>query len=77
MTADIVTMFRKSSYSDQEGDCVEVALTAGEGRAIRDSKQATAGMVRCGKAAWISFITEVSAEAGVTTDSGTTVVTSQ
>ncbi|MEV0484221.1 DUF397 domain-containing protein [Streptomyces sp. NPDC050508] len=35
---EVVGTFRKSSYSAQQGDCVEVAHTAAHGRAVRDSK---------------------------------------
>ncbi len=35
--------FRKSSYSSQQGECVEVAPTADHGRAVRDSKRCAEG----------------------------------
>ncbi|WP_107085502.1 DUF397 domain-containing protein [Streptomyces acidiscabies] len=39
MTPAIITEFRKSSYSAQMDNCVELARTAPEGQAVRDSKQ--------------------------------------
>ncbi|NYI04369.1 DUF397 domain-containing protein [Allostreptomyces psammosilenae] len=36
--ARIISSFRKSSYSTQGGNCVEVAATTDGGRAVRDSK---------------------------------------
>jgi hypothetical protein len=40
---DITSPFRKSSYSTQQGECVEVADIADVGRAVRDSKQHEGG----------------------------------
>lgn len=38
MTPEVIGPYRKSSYSGQEGNCVEIAATADGGRAVRDSK---------------------------------------
>ncbi|MFI1359651.1 DUF397 domain-containing protein [Streptomyces sp. NPDC020898] len=38
---EVVGPFRKSSYSGQQGNCIEVAPTTVGGRAVRDSKNAT------------------------------------
>ncbi|MFG2880659.1 DUF397 domain-containing protein [Streptomyces sp. NPDC048337] len=56
MTADIVSAYRKSSYSGQQGDCVEVAGTADGGRAVRDSKDTTRPGIRCAAPAWAAFL---------------------
>lgn len=44
MTAEI-TEWRKSSYSDPDGKCVEVGRAAGGTIGIRDSKEAGAGPI--------------------------------
>lgn len=51
-------VWRKSSYSGVEGNCVEVApLPYGTG--IRDSKNINGGELRITGKAWRSFITAV------------------
>ncbi|MET8847487.1 DUF397 domain-containing protein [Amycolatopsis sp. NPDC004625] len=53
-------LWRKSSYSGQEGnECVEVAIL-GEGAAVRDSKDPGGGHFVVPDAAWTAFLTEVS-----------------
>ncbi|MET9884924.1 DUF397 domain-containing protein [Streptomyces sp. NPDC006430] len=59
MTAEIVSAYRKSSYSGQRGDCVEVAETADGGRAVRDSKDAGRPGLRCTASAWVAFILDL------------------
>ncbi|MEU6892284.1 DUF397 domain-containing protein [Streptomyces sp. NPDC046557] len=61
MTAEIVSGYRKSSYSSQTGDCVEVAETTNGGRAVRDSKDTARPGLRCGAATWAAFIHGVKA----------------
>ncbi|WP_327414134.1 DUF397 domain-containing protein [Streptomyces sp. NBC_01233] len=56
MTAEVVSRYRKSSYSGHEGDCVEVAETSNGGRAVRDSKDTTRPGIRCTPAPWAAFI---------------------
>ncbi|MEU8696493.1 DUF397 domain-containing protein [Streptomyces sp. NPDC059818] len=63
MTTEIITAFRKSSYSDQQGDCLEIAGTAGEGHAVRDSKSLTGTVLRIGSSPWSMFLTAVKADA--------------
>jgi hypothetical protein len=56
---EIVSSFRKSSYSAGEGNCVEVAHTATLGRAIRDSKQHPedgAPLLTVSRDAWHRFV---------------------
>ncbi|MDV9169762.1 DUF397 domain-containing protein [Streptomyces sp. W16] len=52
--------FRKSSYSAQQGDCVEVADTTDLGRAVRDSKQhpqdGTSPLLAVSRDAWRCFV---------------------
>ncbi|WNZ09718.1 DUF397 domain-containing protein [Streptomyces sp. 11x1] len=35
---ELISSFRKSSYSTSQGECVEVALVSTGGRVIRDSE---------------------------------------
>jgi hypothetical protein len=48
----------KSSYSSDDGNCVEIASLPG-GRAVRDSKNPEGGMLRFGHAEWSAFIGSV------------------
>jgi hypothetical protein len=52
-------VFRKSSYSNGQGDCVEVADLA-TGRAVRDSKVAQGPVIRMSEGGWADFISGVS-----------------
>ncbi|GAA3868648.1 hypothetical protein GCM10023084_22290 [Streptomyces lacrimifluminis] len=57
--------FRKSSYSGQENNCVEVATRAVGGRAVRDSKDQAGGpMLTFAPGSWQAFLTGAKAEAG-------------
>ncbi|MGW0330398.1 DUF397 domain-containing protein [Streptomyces sp. NPDC003011] len=54
---EVVGAFRKSSYSAQQGDCVEVAATTDHGRAVRDSKQLDDGpLLTVSREGWQVFI---------------------
>ncbi|NED73054.1 DUF397 domain-containing protein [Streptomyces sp. SID9944] len=55
MTAN-VGAFRKSSYSAQQGDCVEVARTTDQGRAVRDSKQEDGPLLTVSREGWRAFL---------------------
>ncbi len=51
--------WRKSSYSDAGGNCVELAALTGGGSAVRDSKSPSAGAVHLSAAthnAWITAL---------------------
>ncbi|ANH92062.1 DUF397 domain-containing protein [Streptomyces sp. SAT1] len=54
--AEVVGTFRKSSYSGQQGDCVEVAPTADHGRAVRDSKQQHGPLLIVSRDGWQAFL---------------------
>ncbi|GHH46958.1 DUF397 domain-containing protein [Streptomyces candidus] len=56
MTTEITSPFTKSSYSDQQGDCVEVACTLADGRAVRDSKRPTGPALTFPAEAWHAFV---------------------
>ncbi len=50
-------VWRKSSYSGGNGgDCVEVAVTPGGGRAVRDSKDPHGPVLEFTKAEWMAFL---------------------
>ncbi|GAA2599418.1 MULTISPECIES: DUF397 domain-containing protein [Streptomyces] len=54
---EVVSPFRKSSYSGQENNCVEVAHTApGDGRAVRDSKQQDGPLLTVSRDGWQAFL---------------------
>jgi Domain of unknown function (DUF397) len=46
----------KSSYSGNEGDCVEVADLPDGGRAVRDSKDPSGPVLRCTAEEWKAFM---------------------
>ncbi|EOD68642.1 DUF397 domain-containing protein [Amycolatopsis vancoresmycina] len=53
------TVWRKSSYSGQEGnECVEVALLD-DGAAVRDSKDPRGGFFIVSEAAYSAFLAEI------------------
>jgi hypothetical protein len=49
-------IFRKSSYSNGAGNCVEVAPTTDGGRAVRDSKDQAGPCLYFNPAEWRAFI---------------------
>ncbi|MDN3265087.1 DUF397 domain-containing protein [Streptomyces sp. CSDS2] len=53
---EVVSTFRKSSYSAGEGNCVEVADTAHGGRAVRDSKRHDGPLLTVSRDSWRAFI---------------------
>ncbi|QNP73113.1 DUF397 domain-containing protein [Streptomyces roseirectus] len=54
--SEIVSPFRKSSYSAQQDDCVELAHTSLGGRAVRDSKYSSGPVQFHGPDAWSRFL---------------------
>ncbi|MFD4571817.1 DUF397 domain-containing protein [Streptomyces sp. NPDC058417] len=54
--SEIVGPFRKSSYSRQLGDCVEVAPTTGAGRVLRDSKRSDGPLLAVSRSGWAAFV---------------------
>lgn len=53
---EVISPFRKSSYSGGEGNCVEVAPTATGGRAIRDSKNPHGPLLHVAPDSWRAFL---------------------
>ncbi len=60
MTGDDLSraQWRKSSYSGNTGNCVEVAITESV-VGIRDSKEPDGGMLRVSREEWQGFIEEM------------------
>jgi len=56
---EIVSAFRKSSYSAQENACVELARTSVGGHAVRDSKYPSGSVQFHGAEAWTAFLQSV------------------
>ncbi|MFI7102069.1 DUF397 domain-containing protein [Streptomyces sp. NPDC050161] len=61
---EIVSAFRKSSYSTQDGNCVEVARTSDDGRAVRDSKNPSGTHLLISAGAWGSFVETLKSDDG-------------
>lgn len=53
---EVVSPFRKSSYSGAENNCVEVADIATGGRAVRDSKDQARPMLNFAPGSWQAFL---------------------
>ncbi|MFJ4829378.1 DUF397 domain-containing protein [Streptomyces sp. NPDC088747] len=53
---EVISTFRRSSYSGQEGNCVEVAPTAAGGRAVRDSKAQDGPLLAFSREGWRAFV---------------------
>ncbi|MEU8269916.1 DUF397 domain-containing protein [Sphaerisporangium sp. NPDC049002] len=51
--------WHKSTYSGTDDNCVEVANLPGGDRAVRDSKNPSAPMLRLGHSEWLAFISSV------------------
>lgn len=56
MKPESASAFRKSSYSGQEGNCVEVADIADGGHVVRDSKVPGGPQLVFGASTWNSFV---------------------
>jgi hypothetical protein len=59
-TSDELKWF-KSSFSNGEGSCVEVAVTRDGGRAVRDTKDRDGGTQFYTPAEWTAFVAGVKA----------------
>lgn len=51
--------FRKSSYSNANGECVEVASYSARLVAVRDSKDSAGSWLLCTAAGWQEFVAQV------------------
>ncbi|MBV2357453.1 DUF397 domain-containing protein [Streptomyces sp. J2-1] len=54
--SEVVSPFRKSSYSGAQSNCVEVADTAPQGHAVRDSKTPTGPQLLISHESWSLFL---------------------
>ncbi|KOU07363.1 hypothetical protein ADK86_04915 [Streptomyces sp. NRRL F-5755] len=54
--------YRKSSYSNAQEECVEVAVNVPRTVAIRDSKHTDGPTLRVSATAWASFLTTLHTE---------------
>jgi hypothetical protein len=61
MTHDLASAFRKSSYSNEQGACVEVADLGNGARAVRHSKDPAGAVLTLTAAAWSAFTASVRA----------------
>jgi Domain of unknown function (DUF397) len=52
-------LWRKSSYSSNEGECVEVAALPDGGRAVRDSKDPGGPVLRFTAEEWRLFLRRI------------------
>ncbi|MFJ9721033.1 DUF397 domain-containing protein [Streptomyces sp. NPDC101213] len=60
--AEVVGSFRKSSYSGQQGDCVEVAPATDNSRAVRDSKWQDGPLIAVSGRSWQGFLRQFAQE---------------
>ncbi len=58
---DVTTPWRKSSYSNSQANCVEVARTGSGKVAVRDSRNPCDGTLRVSPSEWQTFVAKVQA----------------
>jgi len=58
---DVTTPWRKSSYSNSQANCVEVARTRSGKVAVRDSRNPGDGALSFGRDEWQTFVAKVQA----------------
>jgi hypothetical protein len=61
---DVITPWRKSSYSNSQANCVEVARTRSGKVAVRDSRNPGNGALSFGPDEWQTFVLSLQATAG-------------
>ncbi|QMU70097.1 DUF397 domain-containing protein [Streptacidiphilus sp. P02-A3a] len=59
MNPEVVGPFRKASYSEQSGACIEVARDATGGSFVRDSKDQSGPLLQFSADAWGDFLDSV------------------
>jgi len=60
---DVITPWRKSSYSNSGANCVEVARTRNDKVAVRDSKNPEGGVLTFSLDEWKTFVAKIQATA--------------
>ncbi|GAA3387181.1 DUF397 domain-containing protein [Cryptosporangium minutisporangium] len=55
MSADSSVVWRKSTYSSGDGNCLEIAVTAAESVYVRDSKHPNSYVLNFSRESWTSF----------------------
>lgn len=58
---DVITPWRKSSYSNTGANCVEIARTRSGRVAVRDSKDPAGPVLTCGPDQWKAFVAKIQA----------------
>ncbi|HEV2253394.1 MAG TPA: DUF397 domain-containing protein [Streptosporangiaceae bacterium] len=71
---DVITPWRKSSYSNSQANCVEVARTRSGKVAVRDSRNPGNGALSFGPDEWQTFV--LSLQGGGAGTSGSSVIVS-
>jgi hypothetical protein len=56
---DVITPWRKSSYSNSGANCVEIACTRSGKMAVRDSKNPEGGALTLSRGEWRAFLAQV------------------
>ncbi|MFF5673813.1 DUF397 domain-containing protein [Streptomyces hygroscopicus] len=56
MTPEVIGPYIKSSYSGQNNNCVEIAVTSNGGRAVRDSKNPGGPSLHFTGEGWRAFL---------------------
>jgi Domain of unknown function (DUF397) len=56
---DVITPWRKSSYSNSGANCVEIARTRGGKVAVRDSKNPGGGALTFSRSEWRAFLAQI------------------
>lgn len=61
---DVITPWRKSSYSNSQANCIEVARTRSGKVAVRDSRNLGNGALSFGPDEWQTFVLSLQGAAG-------------
>lgn len=59
MNGNLELIFRRSSFSNGAGECIEIASRPGGEKFVRDSKDETGPVLSFGAAEWSAFVAGV------------------